>query len=187
MLLKEIANISTGIFASPIADGDVVYLQIKHFNENGFLADHVTPDLPINNQTEKHLLSEGDILFIAKGTKNTAILFNENYGQCVASSTFLVVKLMDGYKNVITPEYLCWFINLQKTQEYIKTKARGSSMPSVSKVELQDLEILIPSLEKQRLIVKINALQKQEEILNEQIKQLKSKYISKKLISIISE
>ena len=63
--LKHIANIRTGIYAQTVSKGTIVYLQVKHFDENGHLYEKVKPDLPLDNQTEKHLLNDGDFIFAA--------------------------------------------------------------------------------------------------------------------------
>ena len=157
--LKHIANIQTGIYAQTISSGKVIYLQAKHFDENGNFYDTVLPDLPLDNQTERHLLNNGDIIFSAKGTKNFAAQFEGKNGQCVASSTFLVIRINDKFRSEILSEYLVWFINHPRTQEWLKSKARGSSIPSISKTELQELEISIPPVEKQKAILKIDSLQ----------------------------
>lgn len=184
--LAYIANIQTGIYALPVKTGKVVYLQAKHFNENGILLDAVEPELPFNPQTEKHLLNDGDIIFAAKGSKNFAAKYENKNGPSVASSTFLVLKINDEFREKISPDYLCWFLNHTKTQELIKATARGSSMISISKTALQELEITIPTMEKQNLIVKIHALQNAELRIMNQIQKLKEQYTQQLLLTAIN-
>ena len=43
--LKHIAFIQTGVFAKPVKEGQIVYLQSKHFDENGILRSSLYPDL----------------------------------------------------------------------------------------------------------------------------------------------
>jgi restriction endonuclease S subunit len=164
-----------------------VYLQAKHFNENGFFYGAVTPDLPLNNQTEKHLLNEGDIIFAAKGSKNFAAKYEGKNGKSVASSTFLVIRLLEKFKSRIFPEYFVWYINHPKVQEWLKTKARGSSIVSISKTDLQDMEIQIPALEKQKQILVIDSLVNQERELIKQIQSLKEKNIQHRLFTAINK
>ncbi len=185
--LKHIANIQTGIYAQTVSSGTVVYLQAKHFDENGNFYNTVIPDLPLDNQTEKHLLNDGDIIFAAKGSKNFAARYESKNGQCVASSTFLVIKLNDEFRKRILSEYIVWFINHPRTQERLKTKARGSSIPSISKVDLQELDITVPPIESQRDIIKIDTLQKREQSIIRQIQSLRGKYIQQRLISAINK
>ena len=185
--LIRIANIQTGIYALPVNSGKVVYLQAKHFNENGILLDAVEPELPLNAQTEKHLLNDGDVIFAAKGSKNFASKYENKNGPCVASSTFLVLKINDEFRDRISPDYLCWFLNHTKTQELIKAKARGSSMTSISKAALQELEITIPAIEKQILIVKIHTLQNAELQIMNKLQILKAQYTQQLLITTINK
>ena len=64
--LKHIAFIQTGIFAKPTKEGQIVYLQAKHFDENGILRSSLYHDLKAESISEKHLLQNGDIIFSAK-------------------------------------------------------------------------------------------------------------------------
>jgi hypothetical protein len=185
-ILKYIANVQTGIYAQTSLAGNVVYLQAKHFDENGSLLDSLVPELPLNSQTEKHLLNEGDVLFAAKGTKNFATKHEGKNGKCVASSTFLVLRLKEEFQNRILSDFLVWYMNHPKTQEWIKAKARGSSIPSISKEDLLELEITLPPLEKQKVIVKINNLQKTEQNLVKKIQLLKEQYIQHQLYKAIN-
>ena len=72
--LGHIATIQTGIFAKPVPKGEIIYLQAKHFDENGLVNTVLHPDLKKDTLTEKHFLRHGDILFAAKGTKNFALV-----------------------------------------------------------------------------------------------------------------
>lgn len=181
--LKYIANIQTGIYAQAVSTGDVVYLQAKHFSDNGSLLNSLIPDLALNSQTEKHLLNEGDVVFAAKGSKNFAAKHESKNGLCVASSTFLVLRLKNEFRGRLLPDYLVWYMNHPKTQECLKAKARGSSIPSISKVDLMELEITLPSIEKQNAIVKIDNLQKAEQNIVKKIQLLKEQYIQHQLFS----
>jgi type I restriction-modification system DNA methylase subunit len=73
--LKHITTIQTGVFAKPIQKGEIVYLQAKHFDENGELSEPLYPDLNAESKIHKHLLKKGDVLFAAKGTKNFAACY----------------------------------------------------------------------------------------------------------------
>ncbi len=184
--LTQIANIQTGIYTKSESFGEIMYLQVKHFDENGVFISTFIPDLSLNPQIEKHLLLEGDILFAAKGTKNFAVKYDNKIGRCVASSTFLIIKIKKEFHNSIASDFICWYLNHPKTQEILKSKARGSSMPSISKVDLMELELKIPSFEKQNLIIKIAFLQKKEQNIYKKLEQIKDKYIQNSLISAIN-
>jgi len=176
--IYDITNIQTGIFAKPADTGDIVYLQAKHFDENGQLAASLQADLSANGISDKHILKHGDILFAAKGTKNFAAVYEKYNLPAVASTSFFVLRSTD--KNVL-PEYLAWFLNHPNTLTLLKAQAIGTSIPSISKQVLESLEIKIPDVETQQTILKIANLRKQEKNLKQQIEFLTDKQIQAKL------
>lgn len=185
--LKNIANIQTGVFAKPVSVGEVVYLQAKHFDEYGELKAILHPDLKADTISEKHLLKHGDVLFAAKGTKNFAAWYEHKNQAAVASTSFFVIRINDTFKKLILPEFLVWFINNPQTQSLLKGKAMGSSIASISKPVLEELEILLPTIEKQSLILKIQNLQEKEKELKRKTDILKEQLIQQRLIKAINE
>ena len=176
IILKDVADIRTGVYARPHNQGEVTYLQSNNFNEEGELTKIHPPELPLSDISEKHLLKTGDILFSAKGSRNFAFLFNSKTGLSVASSTFFVIKIKKEYEQKIMPAYLSWYLNHPKTKELLQLKARGSKMPSISKGDLQELEIRVPAVELQQKIIKIDELRKSQNKLLNQIKEFKDNY-----------
>jgi len=185
--LKHIATIQTGLFAKPIAKGDIVYLQAKHFDENGQLKTSLHPDLKVDTITDKHMLRHGDVLFAAKGTKNFAAWFEKTNQPAVASTSFFVIRLQQDFINKILPEFLVWLINHSTAQQFLKGKAIGSSIASISKAVLEELEITIPSMETQKAILKISHLRNTEKKLKKEIDSLREKQIQSKLLRAISQ
>ena len=182
MRLRNISSIQTGFFAKTDSEGDIVYLQAKHFDENGLLKTSLLPDLKKNGKIEKHILKVGDVLFAAKGTKNFAAVYESHNQPCVASTSFFVIRLTD---NAIIPEYLTWYLNNPTILQGIKAQAIGSSMVSISKSVLEDLEISIPDLQTQRAILKITQLRNTEKELKQQIEILREKQIQQQVINAI--
>ena len=181
-IIKEIATIQTGLFAKPSGKGEVVYLQARHFDEFGQLTSTLHPDLKSDNISSKHLLKQGDILFAAKGTKNFAAVYENHNKPAVASTSFFVIRLTN---HDVLPQYVAWFLNSISTQTLIKGRAIGTSIVSVSKVVLEELEIPIPSLEIQMAILKITKLRNTERKLKQQIETLREKHIQQQIINTI--
>lgn len=181
-LLKQIANIQTGLFAKPSGMGEVVYLQSRHFDENGKLLSSLHPDLMASEIAEKHFLRPGDVVFAAKGSKNFAAVYESHNEQAVASTSFFVIKLTD--KEVL-PEYLAWFLNNHYTLALLKGKAIGTSIPSISKKVLENLEIAVPGIETQKAILQIIKLRNKEKTLKQQIETLREKQIQQQIFNAI--
>ena len=183
--LTHIANIKSGLFAKTISVGEIVFLQLKHFDDNGLLKESLIPDLKADHIAEKHLLKFGDVLFSAKGKKNFASCYINESIPAVASTSFFVIRLQDSFKKKILPEFLTWFINHPASQKYLKGNAIGTSMVSISKAVLGELEIAIPSIETQKTILKINNLYHKEKKLQLQIAMLREKEIQQQIIDSI--
>lgn len=181
-LIKDITNIQTGLFAKPAGIGELVYLQAKHFDEYGQLHSILHPDLLAEGISEKHLLKDGDVLFAAKGTKNFAAVFENHNEPSVASTSFFVIRLAD--KKVL-PQYLAWFLNNHTTQTLLKGQAIGTSIPSISKQVLENLEIPVPDIKTQKAIVEISKLRNNEKSLKQKIEALREKQIQQQIINVI--
>jgi len=182
ILIKDITNIQTGLFAKPAGFGDLVYLQSKHFDEYGQLHAVLHPDLVAEGISEKHLLKEGDVLFAAKGTKNFATVFENHNEPAVASTSFFVIRSTN---NKVLPQYLAWFLNNHTTQTLLKGQAIGTSIPSISKQVLENLEIPVPEIKTQKEIVEISKLRNKEKSLKQKIEALREKQIQQKIINAI--
>lgn len=182
-LIKDITNIQTGLFAKPSGMGELVYLQSKHFDEYGQLHAVLNPDLAANCISEKHLLKDGDVLFSAKGTKNFAAVFQNYNDPSVASTSFFVIRLTN---KKMLPQYLAWFLNNHTTQRLLKGQAIGTSIPSISKQVLENLEITVPNIEIQKAILQITKLRNKEKSLKQKIETLREKQIQRQIINAIN-
>jgi hypothetical protein len=183
-LIKDITQIQTGLFAKPSGIGELVYLQSKHFDEYGQLHSVLHPDLVAAGISERHLLKDGDVLFAAKGTKNFATVFENHNEPSVASTSFLVIRSAN--KKVL-PQYLAWVLNSHTTQTLLKGQAIGTSIPSISKQVLENLEIAVPSIETQKAILQITKLRNKEKSLKQKIETLREKQIQAMLLQAVSE
>ena len=182
-LIKDITNIQTGLFAKPSGIGELVYLQSKHFDEYGQLHSFLYPELLTDGVSEKHLLKDGDVLFAAKGTKNFATVFENHNEPSVASTSFFVMRTTD--KKVL-PQYLAWFLNNHTTQTLLKGQAIGTSIPSISKHVLENLEITVPNIEIQKAILEITKLRNKEKSLKQKIEVLRDKYLNQQILKVIN-
>ena len=183
--IKEIASIQTGTYAQSVINGDIIYLQSKHFNENGQLRSKLHPEVLRDNISERHILKPGNVLFAAKGTKNFATLFEEKNDPAIASTSFFVIRLKKFINEIILPEYLVWFLNHSRTQNYLKGNAIGTSIASISKSVLSDLEISIPDLKTQDCIIKIANLRMKEKALLQQLENLRESQIQQLILNAI--
>ena len=180
--LSDIAKIQSGIYAKPELAGEVYYVQARHFDRHHQFNTSVKPDLKADGKIDKHFLQAGDLLVAAKGSDHFAVEYKGIIKPAVASSMFMVVKIQD---KRILPTFLAWFINHPQTQNLLTGSAKGTSLPSITNTDLGSLEIPVPSIEKQKLILQIHELHLRENRLKEQINGLREKQIQQQIISAI--
>lgn len=183
--IRDIATILSGVYLKNYSDPDVLYLQVKDFNASGEAYNNIEPIIKGNAKISKHLLTDKDLLFAAKGTTNFCAIYSGEMGEAVASSSFLVIKIMD--RNAVLPEYIRWYLNLSTTMQVLKSNAVGSSIPSITKPMIEEIEIEIPTMKRQRLIIEIDKLQRKEQELHTQIAQQRKILTDKLLTNAIKE
>ncbi len=178
--LFNIANVHSGIYAKPDYQGEVYYVQARHFDSDLEFNTQVKPDLKLEGKIAKHLLQIGDVLLAAKGNDNFAVQYKGIIKPAVASSMFIVIRIKDS--NVL-PEYVTWFLNLEATQTYLRASSRGSDLRSLTQSIVEQIEIVIPPLQKQRAVVEFQTLRKKERILYKKLDELKEQEIQTLLLT----
>ena len=179
--LHNIAVIQTGVFAKVVPNPNALYLQQSDFDGNGELRNTTQPTIIVANQ--KHLLTAGDLLLASKGNNNMCVIIPEIEQKCVASPSFLVIRLHD--KSAILPEFVAWYLNLPTTQNTLALQARGTSIMSISKATLGELDIHIPSIDRQRQYVELAKLQRREQELYKAIAEKRKQLLEYKMIKNI--
>lgn len=153
--LKEIANIQFGYYGQPSKYGTIPYLQAKHFNEFGQYIGENDTFLEENPKSMANLLQNEDILFVAKGFRFFATLYNSAFGSAIASSIFFILRTD---KTRIIPGYLVSVLNLPKNLLHFQQSGAGSSIPSIRKNELADFTFNLIPLEQQQKVVALQEL-----------------------------
>ena len=157
--LKEIANVLSGVYLRPSPSGEIAYLQVSDLQATP--SERTTLKVDFIPKLSQYLLQKGDILFAGKGTKYLCQTFNLDI-QAVPSTTLYIIR---PNPNQVLPEYLCWFLNLPKTETSIKATQVGSSIPLIHKSSLEELEVPLPDLANQFRTLEIVALQQREQEL----------------------
>ena len=157
--LKEIANVLSGVYLRPSPSGEIAYLQVSDLQATP--SEKTTLKVDFIPKLSQYLLQKGDILFAGKGTKYLCQTFNLDI-QAVPSTTLYIIR---PNPNQVLPEYLCWFLNLPKTETTIKATQVGSSIPLIHKSSLEEIEIPVPDINTQSHALEIAVLQQREQQL----------------------
>jgi len=179
--LKDIAEIRTGIFLKSSPTGTIAYIQIKDLlldspEKTAALVEY-KPKMEIN------MLKKGDLLFAGKGTTYLCTIFNLEM-QAVASTTLYIIRLNS---SVVSPEFLCWYINHPKVVTEIKASQIGSSTPLILKSTLENFEIPTPSQARQKQMIEISNLLERESHLQQTIIEKRNQIVNQILINELNK
>ena len=76
------------------------------------------------------------------------------------------------------PEYLNWYISQRDAQIFLTSRAKGTVQKMISKQSIEDLEVVLPSLEKQKAIIELASLSAREQALLHTLADKREQYIS---------
>jgi len=134
--------------------------------------------------SHRYLLQDRDILLVARGKTNEAMLFEMSKYDAhpvIPSGAFMVIRTMPEY---LDPTYAVWYFNLPSSQSYLKRTQVGTTVQNLPIGVVQDFEINIPPLQKQQIIGKLYLLfqelgqltrlrdEKYSQLIDEQLKGL---------------
>lgn len=169
--LKDVATVAMGVtFRSRIERvlaGDVKVIQMKDLDNNDCVNLFDTSRVDYPNLKTRHLAQSGDIIFRSRGQAFRAALLNEETANTIISAPLFRIRPNPNY---VIPEYLLWWINQPVSQTYFSTVSKGTSVKMISKEGLENLQVKLLPLMKQRLIVQYTHLVADENRLMEQIK-----------------
>lgn len=183
--LKDVSKITIGLYAKSKPNGQIYYLQGRDFDNYKQLNSSIEPSLEWDTNINNHLLHEGDVIIAAKGFDYFAFTFKNEVSPAVASSMFIVLRKIDSAK--VISDFMTWYINHPTTQSYLNASAKGTSIQSINKKTIEELEIPLPDLKTQQLIIDAAQLVKEEKITRERITILKDQLLNQQLLKAIAQ
>jgi hypothetical protein len=106
----------------------------------------------------RYLLRPGDVLFMSRGSRNTAATVAAVPKRTIVPLSFYVLRPT----NRVDPAYLAWCINQPPVQAAIASIRTGAGTPIVPRKEFGEIRIPLPSLDVQRRIARLGELMAQE-------------------------
>jgi len=182
--LKEITSVQMGYsFRSRIEaseDGGVAVIQMKDLLDDNTVGCDDLVTINMEAMKDHHLAQRGDLVFRARGHVTTAAVLLEDPGVAVVAAPLLRIRVTKPDK--VLPEYLNWYISQRDAQIFLTSRAKGTVQKMISKQAIEDLEVALPSLEKQKNIVEMAMLSAREQTLLHTLADKREQYISTALI-----
>lgn len=183
--LKDLVTIHSGYtFRSGIGSsiaGDYPVIQMKDLRDDGLVDCSSLSKVEAGRFSDGNLVVRGDLIFRSRGMNLSSALLGKVVKRCVVAAPLYKLRVKDESK--ILPAYLNWYLGQGKAQNYFHRRAMGTMSLMVSKEDLGRLEIVVPKMKKQKLIVDIVNLSRSQSELSERIESLRIKHVS----SILTE
>ena len=183
--LKKIASVQAGYsFRTRIESmisGAVAVIQMKDLASNNRVCCDELVRVDMEIPKGHHLVKPGDLIFRSRGLTTSSALLADDPGDAVLAAPLLRIRVTS---NRILPEYLNWFISQCPAQSYFTSCSEGTALKMISKQSLENLEVDVPPIARQRLIVEMALLAEEEQCILRKLADKRNQYISTTLIHL---
>lgn len=183
--LRNIASIQSGFsFRSRLESmetGSVAVIQMKDLTDSNQVRCDELTKVDMDAPKGHHLVRPGELIFRSRGLTSTSALLVDDPGVAVLAAPLLRIRITN---NSILPEYLNWYISQPPAQSYFASCAEGTALKMISKLSLESLEVFVPSIARQRLVVEMATLAAQEQRILKSLTEKRNQYISSKLLQL---
>jgi restriction endonuclease S subunit len=173
--LKNIANVSLGYsFRGSVKNkkgGNMLVVQAKNAKDSLYIDSEdelIKVDHPVY---EDRLVLLNDIILTSRGYFHASV--SKIDSNMIASSSVYILRSKN--TNILLPEYLALYLNSPQGQASINRNQTGSMIKVMLKPDLENIEIPIPNIEKQKTVIQLfktinsmqNILLKKQTLLNQ--------------------
>lgn len=168
--IKDLCKVQPGSYIKITKDSHLkngIVLNISDLDDEFELSPTVKPNIEIDKCNPKYIIQPTDIAFSTRGRYVAAIIPKHiNYPVFISNS---FIKITPD-TNKVLPEYIKWILNHPKSQAIFEKESKNSGRISfLNSKQIEDFEINLPSIEKQRVIVKISQLLRREKALTTEL------------------
>ncbi|MCF4152647.1 restriction endonuclease subunit S [Dethiosulfovibrio sp. F2B] len=180
MKIKKLAVVQMGYsFRSrldAVEGGGVSVIQMKDLLDNHTVCCDDLIKIDMETVKERHFAKKGDLIFRSRGNLTTTAILLDDPGDAVVAAPLLRIRIAK--PEMVLPEYLNWYVRQRDAQIFLSSRAEGTVMKMIGKQAIEDLEVVLPSLERQKNIVELAALAAREETLLHRLADKREGYIA---------
>lgn len=167
MRIAELCEIQTGFTVrgrlEPDGPGARPCIQLSDVLDGVAIHPATLQLFDIGQVSNRYAVGPGDIVFKSRGQPNVACTISEAMVEPAVALLPLLILRPD--RKIVTPEFLAWAINHPKAQRQFDAEAQGTSLRMVSKASLENIDVPVPDLRTQSLIVEAASLSARESSL----------------------
>ncbi len=180
MKIKKLATVQMGYsFRSRLEaceSGEIAVIQMKDLLINNTVCCNDLVRINMGTIKEHHLVKKNDLIFRSRGHVTTPAILLEDPVKAVVAAPLLRIRVTKPDK--VLPEYLNWYISQRDAQIFLTSRAKGTVQKMISKQAIEELEVVLPTLEKQKKILELATLSVREQTLLHTLADKREKYIS---------
>lgn len=186
MKIKKLATVQMGYsFRSRLEaskNGTVAVIQMKDLLDDNTVGCGDLVKIDMDAVKEHHLARKGDLIFRSRGLVTTSAILLEDPDKAVVAAPLLRIRVSRPEK--VLPEYLNWYISQRDAQIFLTSRAKGTVQKMISKQTIEDLEVALPTLGKQKNIVELACLLAREQALLHRLAEKREQYIGAVLMRV---
>lgn len=183
--LKNIASIRSGFSfrarLESMKTGSVAVIQMKDLTSANLVCCDELVRVDMEMPKAHHLVKAGDLIFRSRGLISNSALLVDEPGAAVLAAPLLRIRVTG---NSVLPEYLNWYISQLPAQSYLASCSEGTALKMISKQSLENLEVFVPSIARQQLVVEMASLAAEEQRILKTLTEKRNQYISSKLLQL---
>ena len=146
-------------------------IQIKDVGDGGHVEYSNMLRIEPERDPERYEVNEEDVLLISRGAHLKAVRVGAPPLPVMAISFFYILRPKHG---AVNPGFLFWALNQPPVQSQIRRQAMGTGIPHIRRKPVENLRIDIPSLETQRLTLRVDELTRRERDLSDRLVEKRS-------------
>lgn len=183
--LQKIAEVQTGYsFRSRLEatdDGAVAVIQMKDLTDDNRVDCSRLTLVAMEPPKSHHQARPGDLIFRSRGLTATSAILRDYPGVAVVAAPLLRIRVDE---LAVLPEYLNWFIRQTPAQSFLASRVGGTAQKMITKDTLEHLEVFLPPLESQQIIVKLARLAEEEQWIMKKLAERRGQYIAATLLQL---
>jgi hypothetical protein len=167
MRIADLCEIQTGLTVRGRLDPDGAFarpcIQLRDVLDGAAINPTSLQSFDIGQVSDRYTVGPGDVIFKSRGQPNVACTISE--AMVEPATVLLPLLILRPKSHIVTPDYLAWAINHPETQRQLDAEAQGTSLRMISKASLDNIEVPVPDLETQSLILEVASLSARESSL----------------------
>ena len=160
-------------------EGDVMVIQPKNISSEGRVSFSKGEPLQIDASVSKPL-RRGDVLVVNRGRFAATVFDLPEAGTWIAPSSILVLSVK---RESILPEYVACYFNSPEGQRMFRRHYEQTTVPFISTKNMANMDIPIPSMERQRSLIAFEKSVKEYTRLTSRKRELQKQILSHAMVN----